>query len=114
MKPLNTITLHQVDHAASDEELLALLRRYVREVPAHAIARFPPGCVPHDLRDSEDIADWAIRLTQCRIIAGEDFQPLIEMEQLFGRACVRVSQLLDRTGKWRYHARPRENGSGGH
>lgn len=109
---MSGVTLQQIEHAGSDEELLALLRLHLRMLSPAEVATLPPHCVPHDLRDTEDIADWALALTKCRIERGDDNRVLAEMEQLFARACVRVSQLLDRTGKWRRQVRVPRAGEG--
>ena len=105
MSPAQPDMLLRIERAASDEELLALVRRYVHDLPEVALERLPPHCIPHGVEDTEDIADWALVLTQSRTRAGDENRALADLEQVFARACVRASELLDRTGRWRSHAR---------
>jgi hypothetical protein len=89
-----------------------LVQRYLAAMPAQMRASLPPALASGTVRDTEDLADWAFRLTQRRMNSFDDDPALTEVEQFFARACVHASKLLDRTGGWKRRARNRYSDEG--
>jgi hypothetical protein len=79
--------------AASELDVVRLTRDFLAEWRPEELARVPAACRPAKIRDAEDIADCAFRLTRGRMDASDPDPLLVEMETFFAMACGRISQL---------------------
>ena len=85
--------------AGSEEEVVRLVREFIAEWRPEELAEVPALCRPSKIRDGEDIADCAFRLTRARMDATEANPLLVEMESFFAMACTRISELEGITGR---------------
>ena len=79
--------------AASEAEVLALVRDYLAEWRPEELGQVPRPCRPGKMRDAEDVADCAFELTQARMHDAEANPLLVEMESFMAQACSRISEL---------------------
>jgi spermidine synthase len=88
-------TLHRIEQAGNDEEILAALRDYLSD-PANG----------HDPRlatmlgDTTDVPSIALELTRFRLAARTTEAGTPDLEAVFARASVRLAELMDHTGGW--------------
>ena len=78
--------------AASEREVVRVVRDYVSCWRPEDLGRIPMRLIPGKIRDARDIADCAIGLTRARIEQNDPPPPLVEMEAFFAQACARVSR----------------------
>ena len=79
--------------AASEEEVVALVRLFLSGWHPEELSEIPASCRPGKVRDAEDVGDLAYELTRARIAANGEQRRLAEMETFFARACTRLSEL---------------------
>lgn len=79
--------------ARSELAVVRLTRDYLAEWRPEELACVPEACRPAKIRDGEDIADCAFRLTRARMDAADPDPLFVEMETFFAMACGRISQL---------------------
>ena len=79
--------------AASEDEVVRLVREFIAEWRPEELSRIPHACRPAKIRDAEDVADCAFALTRSRMDASEADALLVEMETFFAMACGRLSAL---------------------
>jgi hypothetical protein len=88
-------TLHRIEQAGNDEEILLALRDYLAD-PANG----------HDPRlanmlgDTTDVPSIALELTRFRLAARTTEAGTPDLEAVFARASVRLAELMDHTGGW--------------
>ena len=97
--------------AATEREVVGIVRDYVSSWQAQDLARIPKHCLPGKLRDAEDLADRAIELTLERIHQSDPDPLLVAMEAFFAHACSRVSKLEGAELTRAYYARVVERDS---
>lgn len=85
--------------AASEAEVVALVRDYLAEWRPEELAHVPQWCRPGKMRDVEDISDCAYSLTRHRMDGREANPLLVEMETFFAMACSRISALEGAAGR---------------
>jgi hypothetical protein len=89
-------TLHRIEQATNESEILAALRDFVAD---------PANC--HDPRlatllgNAEDVPGIALEITRFRIAARTQEIGTEDLEAVFARASVRLAELLDHTGGWK-------------
>ena len=89
-------TLHRIEQATNDEEILAALRDFVVD---------PANC--HDPRlstllgNAEDVPGIALEITRFRLAARTQELGTADLEAVFARASVRLAELMDHTGGWK-------------
>lgn len=86
-------TSRKLCSAASEREVVELVREYISSWAPAELAALPEHCRPGKMRDAEDIADCAIALTRARISLTDPDPLLTEMEGFFAQACGHISQL---------------------
>lgn len=79
--------------AASETEVVRVVRDFLAEWRPEELARVPRVCRPGKIRDGEDIADCAFALTKARMQDPEAGPLMIEMESFFAQACTRISEI---------------------
>lgn len=88
-------TLHRIEEAANEAEILAALRDFVID---------PANC--HDPRlatllgNADDVPGIALEITRFRLAARSQEIGTEDLEAVFARASVRLAQLMDQTGGW--------------
>ena len=87
------ITGQKLQRAASEQEVVDLVRDYLSGWHPQDLREIPSQCRPGRIRDAEDIADRAYELTKARIASSDHHPLLTEMETLFAQACARLSRL---------------------
>ncbi len=97
-------TLHRIEDATNEGEILAALRDFVAD---------PANC--HDPRlatllgNVDDVPGIALEITRFRIAARSQEIGTADLETVFARASVRLAELLDHTGGWKaYRARAKK------
>ena len=93
-------TLQRIEHATNDEEIMAALREFIAD-PAN---EHDPRLVAM-LGTASDVPGIALELTRFRLAARSMEVGTDDLEAVFARASVRIAELLDHTGGWRYAAR---------
>lgn len=90
--------LLQIDNAASDGEVVAIVRDYFALWSPEEIALLPDECRPPHLRDASDVEE----LHRCAVEAFRssraigDAQTLLQkLASLVGHACMRLAQLRE-------------------
>jgi hypothetical protein len=89
-------TLHRIEEATNEAEILAALREFVAD---------PVNC--HDPRLAtllgkvDDVPGIALEITRFRLAARSQEIGTADLETVFARASVRLAELLDHTGGWK-------------
>ena len=88
-------TLHRIEEATNEAEILSALRDFVAD---------PANC--HDPRlatllgNVQDVPGIALEITRFRIVARTQEAGTADLETVFARASVRLAELMDHTGGW--------------
>lgn len=93
---MRTITTDRLRAAASEEEVVEIVRDYVSDWIPEELARLPENCRPQKVRDGEDLNVWALNLARASVSFEIDpeYLPLVEeMDAFVGHACRRVAEL---------------------
>jgi hypothetical protein len=88
--------IEKVDAARSEDEILAILRQYLRAWSSTDVAQLPEGCRPAHLVDGEDVARWAYILAAAdcgQLGGGERSAILTRIANLFAQANGRIAML---------------------
>ena len=93
-------TLQRIEHATNDEEIMAALRDFIAD-PANL---HDPRLVGM-LGTASDVPGIALEITRFRLAARTLEVGTADLETVFARASVRIAELMDHTGGWRYRAR---------
>ena len=90
---------HELIEAATGvPQAVSVMQDFVASLTPTDLASVPPDCRPSRIRDESDIDYWNLRLADaCQELwaTDRDGQTMIEMSQLFLRASVRVSRLME-------------------
>jgi hypothetical protein len=87
-----------IEHSSQSRDIVSIVQDFVSNLTPTDLAAVPPDCRPGRIRDESDIDFWNLRLADaCHDLWGtdRDGKMLIEMSQVFLRASVRVSRLLE-------------------
>jgi hypothetical protein len=87
-----------IEHSGGPSEIVSIVQDFVSNLTPTDLAAVPEDCRPGRIRDESDIDFWNLRLADaCHELWGtdRDGKTLIEMSQLFLRASVKVSRLLE-------------------
>jgi hypothetical protein len=90
---MRTFTAEKLRSAASEEEVVGIVRDYLGEWLPEELAHIPPGARPGKLCDAEDLNDVAYRLTREKFAMRDDDEWLLQMQAFFVQACVRVAEI---------------------
>ena len=91
-------TLHRIEEATNEAEILSALRDFVAD---------PANC--HDPRlatllgNVQDVPGIALEITRFRIVARTQEAGTADLETVFARASVRLAELMDHTGGWKVY-----------
>ena len=91
-------TLHRIEEATNEKEILAALRDFVAD---------PANC--HDPRlatllgNVNDVPGIALEITRFRLAARSQEIGTADLETVFARASVRLAELMDHTGGWKVY-----------
>lgn len=98
--------LAAIDHAGTQEEVLSVLRAFVRDpVGSTALASA-------EIEGADDVAEIAFELARLRASTMSTDLGLVLAEALFARASMKMAALLDCTGAWvAYKARTGTSGT---
>ena len=93
---MRTATIQQLHAAATEREVVNVVREYLVGWAPSELAMLPQECRPGRIRDTEDIADIALSLTRARISQTDPDPVLTDMEAFFAYACTHLSRLESR------------------
>jgi len=101
MKPqptihMRTITAERLRAAASEDDVVDLMRDYVSDWLPEEIGRLPVDCRPGKLRDAEDLSTLAYNLTQACVsleLNPRDLAFVEEMDVFVTHACRRIAEI---------------------
>lgn len=84
----------QLRDARSEEQLLAVCRRFVASIRRAELAALPLACRPIPLEDASDLSAYALQLVRYRCDVDEAAALVLRMAAFFTHANVRMAQLL--------------------
>lgn len=98
--------LAAIDQARTQEEVLSVLRAFVRGPVGSTVL------ASAEIESADDVAEIALELAHLRASTMSTDLSLVLAEALFARASMKMAQLLDCTGSWMaYKARAGTSGS---
>jgi hypothetical protein len=90
---MRTFTAERLRSAASEEDVVGIVRDYLGEWLPEELSHIPAGARPGKLCDAEDLNDVAYRLTRAKFAMPDDDEMLLQMQAFFVQACVRVAEI---------------------
>ncbi len=93
---MRTITTEKLRHASSEDEVVEIVREYMRDWLPEEIGHLPQDCRPRKVRDGEDLNLWAWDLARACVSFDVDPErlPLVEeMDAFIGQSCRRVAEI---------------------
>jgi hypothetical protein len=90
---MRTFTAERLRSAASEEEVVSIVRDYLGEWLPEELVHIPLGARPGKLCDAEDLNDVAYRLTREKFAMPDDDELVLQMQGFFVQACVRVAEI---------------------
>jgi len=93
---MRTITTDRFRDAASEAEVVELVREYMSDWLPEELGSLPAECRPGKLRDSEDLNDLAVNLARACVsfdVEPERLRAIEEMDAFVGQACRRIAEI---------------------
>lgn len=90
---MRTFTAEKLRSAASEEEVVGIVRDYLGEWLPEELSHIPADARPGKLCDAEDLNDIAYRLTREKFAMPDDDEWLLQMQAFFVQACVRIGEI---------------------
>ena len=85
-----------INGAATEEQIVGIVRDYLACWSPEEIVRLPVECRPGRVHDGEDISQWAFELTSCHLagrIPAEDEPLLLKMMLFVSEAAERLAKV---------------------
>ena len=103
-------TLHLIEQATNEEEILRAVRGFVADPANVHDPRL--ATLLGDATANVDVPGIALELTRFRLAARANETGTADLEAVFAQASVRLAELMDHTGGWKaFRARPGERPS---
>ena len=103
-------TLHLIEQATNEEEILRALRGFVSDPANVHDPRL--ATLLADATANVDVPGIALELTRFRLAARSNEIGTADLEAVFAQASVRLAELMDHTGGWKaFRSRPGERPS---
>ena len=96
---MRTISVEKLRDAATEGEVVGLVRDFIGEWLPEEIGRLPAECRPGKLRDGEDLSLLAVNLARSCVsfdVDPEDLHVVDEMDAFVGHACRRIAEIQRR------------------
>lgn len=93
---MRTIKTHRFSSAASEFDVVELVRDYLGDWLPEELGRLPINCRPGKLRDADDLNDLALNLTRASIafdVEPERLRTIEEMDAFVSEACYRLAAI---------------------
>ena len=90
---MRTFTAERLKSAASEEEVVGIVRDYLGEWLPEELSHIPADSRPGKLCDAEDLNDLAYRLTREKFAMPDDDELLLQMQAFFVQSCVRIAEI---------------------
>ena len=93
---MRTIRTDRLQAAASESDVVDLVRDYLVDWLPEELAQLPLDCRPGKLRDSEDLNNLALKLARACVsfeVEPEQLRAIEEMDAFVGQAVRRIAQI---------------------
>ena len=85
----------QLDAAATEADVVAVVREFMATVSPWEVARLPEELRPRKIHDASDVTQYAFDLVRGDILDNEGTQRVLQrLAHLFSRASLRLSAIL--------------------
>lgn len=87
----------QLDQAATEADVVAVVREFMATVSPSEVARLPVELHPRKITDASDITQYAFDLVRADVLDNEGTQRVLHrLAHIFSRASLRLSSILSR------------------
>jgi len=87
----------QLDQAATEADVVAVVREFMATVSPWEVARLPESLRPRKIVDASDITLYAFDLVRGDVMDNEGTQRVLHrLAHIFSRAALRLSEILSR------------------